>query len=197
MNKFFYAILIITLSFMVLTVTAAAQTAAPSKIAIINTFAFGDEKEGITKYVVAVKTVNAEFAPVQAELETMNAKLTALAKDIETLRSQAAAGKIPVDERAAQAKVDEAEKIQREIKFKSDDAKIRFDKRQAAVVGPVMQDIGKILQEFAKQKGFTVIFDIAKDEAGFLVAIGDEKVDITKEFVAYYNTRPATPAAPK
>jgi Skp family chaperone for outer membrane proteins len=174
-------------------VSAFAQT-APVKIAVINTYAFGDEKAGITKYIGAVKTINAEFAPVETELQTMNTKLNGLAKDIQTLRDQASAGKVPIDEKAAQAKVEEAEKLQRDIKFKSEDAKARYERRQQAVMGPVMQDIGKALQEFAKTKGYTLIFDIAKDENGFLLAIGDEKVDVTKDFITFYNARPATTA---
>jgi Skp family chaperone for outer membrane proteins len=177
------------------TMSAIAQPAAPSKIAVINTFAFGDEKAGINKYVGAVKTINAEFAPVQTELETLSTKLNTLAKEIQTLRDQAAGGKVPIDEKAAQSKVDEAEKLQRDIKFKQEDAKARLERRQQAVMGPVMQDIGKALQEFAKQKGFTVIFDIAKDEQGFLLAIGDDKADVTKDFIVFYNARPAGTAA--
>jgi Skp family chaperone for outer membrane proteins len=174
-------------------VSALAQS-APVKIAVINTYAFGDEKAGITKYIGAVKTINAEFAPVETELQTMNTKLNGLAKDIQTLRDQASAGKVPIDEKAAQAKVEEAEKLQRDIKFKSEDAKARYERRQQAVMGPVMQDIGKALQDYAKQKGYTLIFDIAKDENGLLLAIGDEKVDVTKDFITFYNARPATTA---
>jgi Skp family chaperone for outer membrane proteins len=181
-------------------VSAFAQTTAPVKIAVINTYAFGDEKAGITKYIGAVKTINTEFQPLQTELDTMNTKLNGLAKEIQTIRDQAAGGKVPIDEKAAQAKVDEAEKLQRDIKFKQEDAKARYERRQQAVMGPVMQDIGKALQEYAKQKGYTVIFDIAKDEAGFLLAVGDEKADVTKDFITFYNARPAataTTATPK
>lgn len=181
------------------TVSAAAQNGgaaqpSPVKIGIINTFAFGDEKAGITKYVNALKAVNTEFNPTQTELDTMSNKLNTLAKEIQVFRDQAATGKVPIDEKTVQAKVDEAEKLQRDIKFKQEDAKARYEKRQQAVIGPVMQDIGKALQDFAKQKGFTLLFDIAKDEVGLLLAIGDEKIDVTKDFITFYNTRPATTA---
>jgi Skp family chaperone for outer membrane proteins len=175
--------------------SALAQT-APVKIAVINTYLFGDEKAGgITKYIGATKTIATEFQPLQTELDTMNAKLNGLAKEIESLRTQAAGGKVPVDEKAYQAKYDEAEKLQRDIKFKQEDAKARYEKRTQAVMGPVMQDIGKALQEYAKQKGYTIIFDLAKDEVGLLLAIGDEKVDVTKDFITFYNARPATTAS--
>ena len=175
-----------------------AQTPTPVKIGLINTYDFGDEKAGIIKYVNAVKSLNAEFTPVQLELDTMNKRLTALAKEIQLLREQAASGKVPIDERAAQAKVEEGEKLQRDIKFKQEDAKARYERRQQAVMGPVMLDIDKAINDFAKQKGFTLIFDIAKNE-GLLVAVGDEKIEITKDFIAFYNARPAataTTAAP-
>lgn len=174
--------------------TGGVQPAGPVKIGIINTFAFGDEKGGITKYINALKAINTEFTPTQTELDTMGTKLNNLAKEIQVFRDQASTGKVPIDEKTVQAKVDEAEKLQRDLKFKQEDAKVRYEKRQQVVIGPVMQDIGKALQDFAKQKGFTLLFDIAKDEAGLLLAIGDEKIDVTKDFITFYNARPATTA---
>lgn len=172
----------------------AAQPAGPVKIGIINTFAFGDEKAGITKYINALKAINTEFTPTQTELDTMSTKLNNLAKEIQVFRDQASTGKVPIDEKTVQAKVDEAEKLQRDLKFKQEDAKARYEKRQQVVIGPVMQDIGKALQDFAKQKGFTLLLDIAKDEVGLVLAVGDEKIDVTKDFITYYNARPATTA---
>lgn len=177
-----------------LTGSAFAQTAGPVKIGLINSFEFGDEKAGITKYVNAFKSLQAEFAPAQLELDTLSKKLTALGKEVQLLREQAASGKVPVDERAAQAKVEEGERLQRDYKFKQEDAKARYERRQQAVIGPVMQDIGKAVNDFAKQKGYTLIFDVAKDEAGLLLAIGDEKIEVTKDFITFYNARPATTA---
>lgn len=174
--------------------SGAAQPAGPVKIGIINTFSFGDEKAGITKYINALKAINTEFTPTQTELDTMNTRLTNLAKEIQVFRDQASTGKVPIDEKTVQAKVDEAEKLQRDLKFKQEDAKARYEKRQQAVIGPVMQDIGKALQDFAKQKGFTLLLDIAKDEVGLVLAIGDEKIDVTKDFITYYNARPAATA---
>jgi Skp family chaperone for outer membrane proteins len=178
----------------VFAVSTFSQTTAPVKIGLINTFEFGDEKAGITKYVSAFKALQAEFGPTELELQTMTNKLNTLAKEIQALREQASSGKVPIDEKAAQGKVEEAERIQRDIKFKQEDAKARYERRQKAVIGPVMQDIGKAVNDFAKQKGYTVIFDIAKDESGLLLAIGDEKIDITKDFITFYNARPAATA---
>jgi hypothetical protein len=56
----------------------------------------------------------------------------------------------------------------------------------------------KAMQSFAKEKGYAVILDGTKlEEAGILMAF-DEKHDVTKEFIAFYNARPAgTTAAAK
>jgi len=49
---------------------------------------------------------------------------------------------------------------------------------------------------FAKQKGFGLILDGAKLEgAGLILAVDLTKVDVTKEFITFYNARPAGTAS--
>ncbi len=166
-----------------------AQTADTGKVAVINTNAFGLEK-GITKYISALDKLDAEFAPRQKELEAMATKLASLNKEIETLRTQAQTGAVPFNQGAAQAKVDEADKLSRDAKFKQEDAQASYNRRLQVVLGPIQADIGKALTEFAKAKGYALVFDIAKDREGLLIAIGNEKADITTDFIAFYNARP-------
>ena len=176
-----------------LAVASFAQTT--TKVAVINTYAFGAEKEGITKYVSALTALNNEFKPLNEELKTMQTKLQTLANDIENLKKLAASNPKAFDEKAAQAKVDEAEKLQRDIKFKQEEGGARLEKRKQAVLAPVMQDIMKAVQEFSKQKSYALVLDVARlEEAGILLGL-DEKADITKEFITFYNARPATTAA--
>lgn len=180
-----------------LSVSAIAQTApAAGKIAVINTYLFGEDKTGITKYINAVNALNTEFKPLDAELQTMVTRYQALVKEIQTLSDQAAAngGKVPIDPKAAQAKVDEKEKLERDIKFKQEDAKSRFEKRQQAVLGPVLQDIYKAVQEFSDQKGYLMILDISKMADADIIMALDKKADVTKDFIVFYNARPATTA---
>lgn len=64
--------------------SAPANANVPeSKIAFINTEAFGDEKVGITRYVTAIKSLEKEFQPRQTELTTMNTRLKSLADEIQ------------------------------------------------------------------------------------------------------------------
>ena len=179
---------------------AQAQPAGATKIGIINTSAF-DDKAGITKYVNAANTLEAEFKPVDTELRTMATRIEALQKEIQTLQDQVKANpNIPIKPETANAKVEEYDKLTREFKFKQEDAKVRYERREAVIMGPVRQDIGKAMQEFAKQKGYSFIFDAANlDKAGLILAF-DEKNNVTAEFIQFYNARPtgtATTAAPK
>lgn len=178
------------ISLLTLLSESRAQSADLGKIAAIDTDLFLAEKTGITKYLTASKGLETEFAPLQSELQTMAAKLATLKREIEVLRNQIASGTVPVNDKAAQAKADEAEVLSRSIKFKQEDAQARFNNRREKVLGPVMMDIGKALTEFAKTKGYALIFDMAKDREGILVAIGNPKADVTAEFIAYYNARP-------
>jgi Skp family chaperone for outer membrane proteins len=177
------------------TTTPPVAPAGPAKIAVINTFLFDDATNGIKKYVSAMNTLETEFKPVQTNLEGMNTKLQGLAKEIQGFRDAAARPNAPpVNTASVNAKVEEAEKLQRDLKFQQEDAKARFERRQQALVAPVMQDIYKAVQEFAKAKGYTMILDIAKmDQAGIIMAL-DGNADVTKDFITFYNARPATTA---
>ena len=178
-------------------VSAFAQAAAQptGRIAVINTLAFDSDKGGITKYVTAMNSLESEFKPVQTELQTMATKIQNLQKELQTLQDTVQSGKgVPVDQKTVNAKLEEYEKLGREFKFKQEDAKARYERREQTLIGPVRLDIGNAIQEFAKQKGYSMILDAAKlDGAGLLLAF-DQKFDATQEFITFYNARPATTA---
>lgn len=175
--------------FCVLAFAAVASAQAGGKIAVINTEAFRDEKTGITKYVNAMKTLETEFAPAQTELRTMAARIQTIEKEVKLITDARQKG-TPVDEKSLQNKQEEYEKLVRDYRFKEEDAKTRFQRRLNAVTDPLNQAIGAALDAYGKQKGYMIIFDIARNETGLIVAIPDEKIDITKDFIAFYNARP-------
>jgi Skp family chaperone for outer membrane proteins len=174
-------------------VSAIAQTTASDRIGLVNWAAF-EAKDGITKYANALAALDKEFEPTRAELQTMGTRYQTLAKEIETLRDQAQKGTVPVNQTTVQTKVDEYTKMERDIKFKQEDAKARYESRFNIVIGPIQNDIFKALNEFAASKGYAVIFDGAKlEQAGVLLGF-NQKADVTKDFITYYNARPATTA---
>lgn len=202
MNRFrlISAALFLTALFAVSAFAQAAPATNP-KIVYINVGAFDDAKgAGIGKYVTAMNTLDAEFKPSFTEIQNMGTRYTALGNEIKTLQDNAAKN-VPIDQKAAAAKVDQYQQMERDIKFKQEDVKAKYQSRYNVVVAPVMQDIMKSLQEFAKAKGYSMILDAAKlDEAGIILAVGNDSADVTKDFITFYNARPATAAttaAPK
>jgi Skp family chaperone for outer membrane proteins len=171
----------------------AAQPTAPFRMAVIDTGAF-DTKDGITRYASAMNALEAEFKPLETEIQGMVTKYTALAAEIKKLQDASAAG-TPVNQQAANAKVEEYQNLELAIKRKQEDAKARAARREPQVMGPIRAEIGKALQDFATQKGYALILDAAKlDGAGLILAFDAAKVDVTKDFITFFNARPATTA---
>ena len=182
-------------------VSAFAQTTpATQKIGVVNTLAFGD-KAGITKYITAMNSLESEMKPDLTSLQTLSNQIQALEKELTDLQTQLNNPNLPaaVDksklQTTAQTKYQQYQDLGRQFKTKEEDYKIKLERRQSAVVSPISRDIGNALQEFAKKNGYMMILDASKlDGAGLLLAF-DEKYDITKDFITFYNTRPATTAA--
>lgn len=170
-------------------VSANAQT-APIKIGLIDSGLFASEKEGITRYVNAMKQLGTEMKPSETELITMQNKLQTLADQIAAL--QKTPSTVPTAAKDIQSKQDEGQRIQREFDFKKKEYDARVEKRGNELLGPIQADIGKAIQDYATQKGFTLVLDIDKlAQSGSLLAM-DSKAEITKEFILFFNSKPAT-----
>lgn len=177
---------------------AAPQTTPPAvntgpvpdtKIAYINTEAFGDEKGGITRYVNAMKSLEREFQPRQTDLNNIQARIKAIADEINRLGANTQL----VDQKSILAKQDEAEKLQRDLKYKKDSADADFAKRYKEVIEPISGDIAKSLNQFATQRGITMILDISKLAPVILTA--NPAMDVTTAFITEFNAKPATASA--
>ena len=186
-------------------VSTFAQTAAAQpgvlKIVVIDTGAFGGDEKGvggITKYINAQKSLETEFKTVQTDLQTTANRIQTLEGEIQKLQTPVNPN-VPIsqtNQTSLQAKVEEYQNLQVEFKRKEEDAKNKFARRQQTLMAPIMQDIGRSFDVFAKQKGYGLILDSNKlFNAGVLLFQDDAKVDVTKEFITFYNARPAGTAA--
>ena len=181
----------------VFTVSAFGQAPAASnvRIVVINTAAF-DTKEGITKYTNAMNALEKEFAPAQTQLQTLATTYQSKVTAFQNEQKSAGNSTVPINASSLQAKGEEIKTLELQIKRMQEDGKVKFESRQAAVMGPVLRDIGKAMDDFAKQKGYDLILDATKLEgAGLILAVVPVKVDVTKEFITFYNARPAGTAA--
>jgi outer membrane protein len=163
--------------------STAAVSVPDSKVALIDSSAFSDDKQGITKFVSALKRVNAEFQPRQTELQNLQAQIEKATSDL-----QKAA---PVqDAKVTQQQKDRITQMETEFKRKGEDAQAAFNKRLEEVLGPIYEDIGKALDAFAKARGITLILDVTKVQG--IVSAADA-MDITRAFIAEFNSKnPAT-----
>lgn len=180
-------------------VSAFAQAGAQpamTKIGWIDTGAFADEKEGVTKYINALKALDTEMKPSVTALQTLQNRIKVIADDL----NKPVPANVPVDQRALAAKQEEGQGLQREFEFKKKEYDAKVEKRSSEVLGPVSADISKAIQDFAKAKGYAVVLDIAALANANAILALDAQSNITKEFITFYNTRPATAAtavAPK
>lgn len=164
--------------------TAPSTVSVPdSKVALIDSSAFADEKQGIAKFVSALKRVNAEFQPRQTELQNLQQQIEKAKTDL-----QKAA---PVqDAKVTQQQQERIALMEKDFKRKGEDAQLAFDKRLEEVLGPIYEDIGKALDGFAKARGITLILDVTKVQG--IVSAADA-MDITRAFIAEFNSKnPAT-----
>jgi len=162
--------------------TAAAST---GRIAIIDSSAFSDEKQGIARVVNAMKSVDAQFQPVRTEVQGMQTRYQALVDDINKTSAVA-------DPKTIQTKTDQADTLKRDMERKTQDAQISIKKRMDEVLGPLQEDVFNSLQAFAQRQGISIIIDASRVP---LIYAADS-VDITKDFIAEYNrAKPATASA--
>ncbi len=179
--------------------TPAPTTAAPvpdnsaalptSKMAVIYTDSFLDQKTGIAKFNSVVTKLNDEFKKLKDEINGMQTRAQALETEINKLRD-APAG-TPIDQRALQAKIDQLEQLKKDIQRKGEDAQAAYNRRRDELFTPLQQEIGKALEAFAKARGINVIIDAA--QVPLLYAA--DSIDITRAFIADFNSKNPVTAA--
>ncbi|MEJ7848195.1 MAG: OmpH family outer membrane protein [Pyrinomonadaceae bacterium] len=168
--------ILITFFISITAISVQAQVPAaktPTKVAVIQTAAFGEEKGGITRYLNVIKRLKSEFKPRKDELDVMQVQLKKLADEI--------------NKGGTTGKFEQAETLERDIKRKSDDAQLAYQKRQRELTDPISQDIQLAISAFAKARGIDMLLDISNSAAP--VAYVNEAIDITQAFIAEYNTR--------
>jgi Skp family chaperone for outer membrane proteins len=170
--------------------TAPAQTTPAnanvpdSKIALIYSDMFLDQKTGIARFNTLVATLDREFLPRRTELQTLQQKAQALTDDINKTAAVA-------DPRTLQTKQDQLDQMKKDLQRKAEDAQAAYDKRKNDLFEPLRNDIGKALEAYAKAHNINVIIDGSQVP---LVYAADA-LDITRAFINDFNSKnPATAA---
>lgn len=169
--------------------TAATVQLPMSKMAVIYTDLFLDQKTGIAKFNSVVTKLNGEFQKPKDELTQMQTRAQALETEITKLR-EAPEG-TPIDQRSLQAKMDQLEQLKKDIQRKGEDAQAAYNRRRQELFMPLQDEIGKALEAFAKARGINVIIDAA--QVPLLYAA--DSIDITRAFIADFNSKNPVTAA--
>ena len=158
--------------------------AGPANIAVIDSSAFSDDKNGITRVMNAIKLIETKFQPLRAELRGMRDRLTTMRSDLQ--KKQAIQ-----DARITAQQADEADRLEIQIKRKAEDAQTSYQRESLAAIEPLQKDIGNALSVYAQAKGISLLIDVNRVP----VLYAASNLDITKDFIAEYNrTHPATAA---
>jgi outer membrane protein len=172
------------------TATAPAATAPAatvqlpmSKMAIIYTDLFLDQKTGIAKFNSVVTKLNGEFQKTKDELTQLQTRAQTLESEVNKLR-EAPEG-APVDQRSLQAKIDQLEQLKKDIQRKGEDAQAAYNRRRQELFTPLQDEIGKALEAFAKARGINVILD--GTQVPLLYAA--DSIDITRAFINEFNSK--------
>ena len=179
-----FCIAVAAVGFAAFTILAQTQTrpAAPANIAIIDSSAFSDEKNGIARVMAAMQQIEAKFTPLRAEIRGMRERLNTMKSDLQKKRAIQ-------DARMTAQQAEEADRLEVEIKRKAEDAQTSYQKESVAVLDPLQKDIGNALTAYAQSKGITLLIDANRVP----IVYAANSLDITKDFIADYNrTHPAT-----
>ena len=171
---------------------AAAPANAPvpqTKLAVINTTAFGDDKNGIFRYLDAARLVGNEFKTRSEEVTNLEKRMNALADEIDALMRAN-----PVNQQAVQAKQQQGQAVQTEYTTKKAKLDEDLGKRYDQVVSPVSRQIGAAMDQFAAQRGVTMTLDLSKLLPAVLTML--PAVDLTQAFINDFNSKNPRTAAP-
>ena len=158
---------------------------APATIGIIDSGAFSDEKAGIARVMAALRQLETKFQPLRTELRGMRERLTTMRSDIQKKRA--------VQDAATTARqIEEADRLELQIKRKAEDAGASYQKESAAVTEPLQADILTALNAYAQSKGITLVLDANRVPMLFVAP----SIDITRDFIADYNRTHPAGAAP-
>jgi Skp family chaperone for outer membrane proteins len=166
--------------------SAAPQTAAipDSKMALIFSNEFLDQKTGIARFHTLNSTLTREFQPRQAELQGLQTRINTLSKEIDDTRNIA-------DPNAIRQKSDQLAQMNIDLKRKTEDAEGAYQKRREELFAPLRNDIEKAIEAFAKARGITVIMDGSQ----MPMLYASNTLDITTAFINDFNAKnPATAA---
>lgn len=167
--------------------TAAATPSAPA--------ASGPAKIAIIAFQPAVAKTNEgqrAFTDLQKKYQPKQTQLKALSDEVDNLTKQlqTQGATLSDTERAARAKTIDDKKKQ--LERSAEDAQNDFQNEMNELYGSLAQKVYDVLNEYAKQHGYTLVLDFSQQQSPVLYA--SDSTNITQAVIDAYNAKSGVPA---
>ena len=162
----------------VVAVCARAQNATPTKVGII------DIQRAVTSTDEGKRSLEAlkkKYEPRQAGLQKQRSEVEELAKQLR------ASEKMADDARSALLKNLEQKQIA--LRRDAESAQVDFQADQREIVARVLKKMAPIVDKYAKENGYTMIFDAQFWPQGPLLWASAAAADVTSAIVSAYNAQ--------
>jgi Skp family chaperone for outer membrane proteins len=163
--------------------TEKTQSNYASKIGFINSEAFDNKETGIKEIVETNEKLEAEFKPQIDELKAIAEKIQNQQEEFKKAGSGYWDGPIPKEKLDKSLKDYESDVCK--YKTRTEEIKSQYDKRKSEIFADVYKKVRDTIKQFAKEKGYLIVLDSSKDNSSAIIE--GETIDITKEFIKYYN----------
>ena len=161
---------------------AQSESVAATKIALVSFEKFADASTGIKDVIAVSEKLEQEFSPHNQELRLLAENYTKLHNEIVQIsKMREPRGLLELFEK----KINESELLTCKIITKQDAARSLYDKRESFLREEVNKKIAELLKIFAKEKGYNVVLDSSQKN----IIIEGEIIDITNEFIQFYNSK--------
>lgn len=165
-----------------LSLSAAAQSAAPA----------GPAKVAVVDFQAVVGSTNEfqrDFGELQKKFEPKRVQIKSLSDEIDGLdkQLQAQGDKLSDSERATRTRTlaDKRKEAQRV----AEDAQNDFQQQMQQVFGNVAGKVGDVLDNYAKQQGYTLVVDVSQQHQAPMVLWASPSTNISKVIVDAYNQK--------
>jgi outer membrane protein len=121
-------------------------------------------------------------AQIQKEMDAYRSEVQRMGDSLQAMVAAYDKAEPTLSPAAKQGRQKEIQNKQSEYQRRVQELEQKAQQRQAELVGPIMQQINKIIEQVRQEEGYAMIFD-AGNQAGVVVA-ADSNLDITDKVIA-------------
>lgn len=168
---------------------AQTKTENSNKIAAIDTNAFFDESTGIEELVIAKRKLDQEFEPYNQDLASSHQKVEQCINEIkkisEFMNSPEPKPQVNFGSNSMRDRASKCENLDKEREELRDKIKTQYEKRKLETFTDINKKVENAIKVFVKQNGYSIVLDSSKINSSAIIE--GESVDITKDFIHFYN----------